>query len=67
MADLAVAARDVALKEGKVAEERCHAVEAELKTLHDQQATQARQLEVQEEELKARMLRSPTVTPNWSR
>ena len=48
---LAAAAHDVALKEAKDAQERCHAMEAELKTVQDQQATQANQLKVQEEEL----------------
>nr|XP_020195989.1 uncharacterized protein LOC109781799 [Aegilops tauschii subsp. strangulata] len=51
---LAAAARDMAEKDAKAAKEHCHAAEAELKSLRDKQATQARQLEMQEEKLKAR-------------
>ena len=53
VAGLAAAARDVALKEAKDAQEWCRVVEAEQKTLRDQQAAQADQLKVREEELKA--------------
>jgi hypothetical protein len=42
---MAATAHDVALKDTKDAEERCHAAEAELKALRDEQATRARQLE----------------------
>ena len=51
---LAAVACDAALKDAKAAEERCRAAEAEPKTLHDRQATEARRLEVREGELKAR-------------
>nr|XP_020197612.1 MAP7 domain-containing protein 1-like [Aegilops tauschii subsp. strangulata] len=54
VAGLATADPDAAVKDAKAAEERCHTTEAKLKNLRDKQAAQARQLEVQEEELKAR-------------
>ena len=41
VASLAAAARDAAVKDAKAAEERCHAAEGELKTLHDMQAAEA--------------------------
>jgi hypothetical protein len=52
-AGLAAATRDAAMKDAKAAEERCRATEAKLSTLHDEQAAEARQRKVQEEELKA--------------
>ena len=50
-AGLAAAARDVAVKD---AEERRRVAEAEMKTLYDRQAAEARQREAREEKLKAR-------------
>ena len=54
VADIAAAARDVALKDAKDAKKRCRAAEAELQALRDEQATRTHRLEEQEEELKAR-------------
>ena len=45
--------RDLARKEATEAENRCCVTEADLKTLQDQQATQASQLQEREEKLKA--------------
>nr|XP_020172992.1 translation initiation factor IF-2-like [Aegilops tauschii subsp. strangulata] len=52
-ASLATAARDMAMKDAEAAEERCRVAEAELKTLRDRQAAEARRREAREEELKA--------------
>ena len=49
---VAAVERDLALKEGTEAEDRCRMVEAELKALLDQQAAQAGQLQEREEKLK---------------
>nr|XP_020165579.1 uncharacterized protein LOC109751084 [Aegilops tauschii subsp. strangulata] len=53
-ADLAVAAREVALKDAEAAKEHCRVVEAELETLRNERAVEARQREAWEGKLKAR-------------
>ena len=50
---MAARGRDQARKEATEAENRCCVTEADLKTLQDQQATQASQLQEREENLKA--------------
>lgn len=50
---MAATTRDLAWKEAIEGEGRCRVVEAELKTLQDQQAAQASQLQEREEKLKA--------------
>lgn len=52
VAGVATTEHDLAMKEAKDAQERCYAVEAELKALRDQQAAQAGQLQEREEKLK---------------
>ena len=54
VACLATAARDVSLKDAEAAKERYRVAEAELETLCNKRAAEARQREVREEELKAR-------------
>ena len=51
---LAAAARDAALKDAEPAKERDRVAEAELETLYNKRAAEARQSEVRKEELKAR-------------
>nr|XP_020193247.2 translation initiation factor IF-2-like [Aegilops tauschii subsp. strangulata] len=53
-ADLAAAAREAALKDAEAAKERRRVAEAELETLLNERATEARQREAWEEKLKAR-------------
>ena len=53
-ADLATAAHEVALKDVEAAKEHCRVAEAELKTMCNERATEARQHEAREEKLKAR-------------
>nr|XP_040249526.1 dynactin subunit 1-like [Aegilops tauschii subsp. strangulata] len=52
--ELAVAASEVALKDAEAAKERCQVAEAELETLRNERAAEARQREAWEEKLKAR-------------
>ena len=51
---LAAATRDMALKDDEAAKERCRMAEAELETLRNERAAEARQREAWEEKLKAR-------------
>nr|XP_020197959.1 actin cytoskeleton-regulatory complex protein pan-1-like [Aegilops tauschii subsp. strangulata] len=50
----AAAAREVVLKDAEVAQDRCRGLEAELKTLRDKRAEEARGREAEEEKMKAR-------------
>nr|XP_020192514.1 transcription initiation factor TFIID subunit 3-like [Aegilops tauschii subsp. strangulata] len=49
----AVAAREVALKDAEIAQDRCRALEAELRNLHDLRAEEARGRQTEEEKMKA--------------
>ena len=50
----AAAAREVALKDAAVAQDRCKALEAELQGLRDEHTKEARDRQVKEEKMKAR-------------
>nr|XP_020158646.1 tol-Pal system protein TolA-like [Aegilops tauschii subsp. strangulata] len=49
----AAAAREAALKDVEAAQDRCRALEAELKTLHNERAEEARSRKADEEKMKA--------------
>ena len=63
----ATEARDAALADAASTKDSCSMVEAELKALREEQATRARRLQEQEEELKACEATLAIAMPSWPR